>query len=87
VEVPDITENRLGLFVLIKELWDCLDPMIFKSDMAKGAAARVNGLGNPRDSGTAGCIRAFSGRTTVELIICLENPLFNLGKMEKHTDG
>lgn len=84
VEVPDSTENRLWLFVLIKEeLWDCLDPTKFKSgiggpaDMAKGADARVNGLGNPRDWGTAGCIRAFSGRTTVELIICLENPLFD----------
>jgi len=80
VEVADITENRLWLFVLMKELWDCLDPTIFKSgsrgpaDMAKGADARVNGLGNARDGGTAGCIRAFSGRTTVELIICLEKP-------------
>jgi len=89
VEVPDIQESWLHLFllVLIKELWACgvsFGPKgcdIAGRSLASGVmepGVRVNGLGNA-GWGTARFIRAFSGRMTAELIICLENPLVNGG--------
>jgi hypothetical protein len=86
VEVPDIQEIWLYLLALIKELRPCdvsLGPMEFKAAgraPARGVmepGVRVNGLGSA-GWGTAKFIRAFSGRMTAELIICLENPLVNL---------
>ena len=82
VEVPDNTENRLWLAKLAEELRDGDNLGAAKSkaagpDAAKGPkGTAANGLGIA--SRGAEFIMAFSGRTIVELIISLENPLFSV---------
>jgi len=76
VEMPDMDENR-RLLVLIKELRVCGKSQESKSGSiapangGRESSVRVNGLGCDEFK------KAFSGRTTVESIICLENSLVN----------
>ena len=82
VETPDMDEN-LWLLELITELRVCGNSQESKSGRAptggaRGTDVRVNRLG------CVGFKTAFSGRMTAESTICLENPLFNLRKMENN---
>jgi len=86
VEVPDTTENRLWL--LIKELRYCDNSLGTAESKAVGRGPVEGGKETGVRANDLG-IAPFSGRTTVESIICLEKPLvsvFDRLKMESEQD-